>query len=122
MLWKEQPRLEAPIKAGQWVQQTGLSDLTGLASLNTPFGSERQLRNNGHGPSEEPSVIANEDPSPTQRQLHPLPRGLVELYGLLAVLFVLVPEWMADGALAVLPLRPAGQRLADDHHGLAKGS
>lgn len=34
-----------------------------------------------------------------QRQLHPLPRGLVELYGLLAVLFVLVPEWMAGGAL-----------------------
>jgi len=41
-----------------------------------------------------------EDPSPPpQRQLHPLPRGLVELYGLLAVLFVLVPEWMAGGAL-----------------------
>ena len=39
------------------------------------------------------------DPKP-QRQLHPLPRGLVELYGLLAVLFVLVPEWMAGGALA----------------------
>jgi len=34
-----------------------------------------------------------------RRQLHPLPRGLVELYGLLAVLFVLVPEWMAGGAL-----------------------
>ena len=33
-----------------------------------------------------------------RRQLHPLPRGLVELYGLLAVLFVLVPEWMAGGA------------------------
>ena len=33
------------------------------------------------------------------RQLHPLPKGLVELYGLLAVLFVLVPEWMAGGAL-----------------------
>ncbi|QPN64900.1 hypothetical protein H8F25_05135 [Synechococcus sp. CBW1004] len=28
-----------------------------------------------------------------------MPRGLVELYGLLAVLFVLVPEWMASGAL-----------------------
>jgi hypothetical protein len=28
-----------------------------------------------------------------------MPRGLVELYGLLAVLFVLVPEWMAGGAL-----------------------
>lgn len=33
------------------------------------------------------------------RRLHPLPRGLVELYGLLAVLVVLVPEWMASGAL-----------------------
>ena len=39
------------------------------------------------------------DPKPP-RQLHPLPRGLVELYGLLAVLFVLVPEWMAGSALA----------------------
>ncbi|MFN7678041.1 MAG: hypothetical protein ACK5QW_05520 [Cyanobacteriota bacterium] len=40
-------------------------------------------------------------PSPEAeiRELHPLPRGLVELYGLLAVLFVLVPEWMAGGAL-----------------------
>ena len=36
------------------------------------------------------------------RQLHPLPKGLVELYGLMAVLFVLVPEWMAGGALAGL--------------------
>ena len=40
------------------------------------------------------------------RSLHPLPRGLVELYGLLAVLVVLVPEWMAGGAL----LGFAGQR------------
>jgi hypothetical protein len=40
------------------------------------------------------------------RQLHPLPRGLVELYGLLAVLVVLVPEWLASGALQGL----AGQR------------
>ncbi len=38
-------------------------------------------------------------PEPPPRQLHPLPKGLVELYGLLAVLFVLVPEWMAGGAL-----------------------
>jgi hypothetical protein len=37
--------------------------------------------------------------SQEKRQLHPLPPGLVELYGLLAVLFVLVPEWMAGGAL-----------------------
>ena len=33
------------------------------------------------------------------KPLHPLPRGLVQLYGLLAVLFVLVPEWVAGGAL-----------------------
>jgi hypothetical protein len=38
-------------------------------------------------------------PPEQTRQLHPMPRGLVELYGLLAVLFVLVPEWMAGGAL-----------------------
>lgn len=38
-------------------------------------------------------------PEGESRRLHPLPRGLVELYGLLAVLFVLVPEWMAEGAL-----------------------
>ena len=37
------------------------------------------------------------------KPLHPLPKGLVELYGLLAVLMVLVPEWLADGALAGLP-------------------
>lgn len=43
------------------------------------------------------------------RQLHPLPRGLVELYGLLAVLVVLVPEWLASGALQGL----AGQRGGD---------
>jgi hypothetical protein len=39
------------------------------------------------------------EPLAPPRELHPLPRGLVELYGLLAVLFVLVPEWMAGGAL-----------------------
>ncbi|MEA5421677.1 hypothetical protein VB716_04245 [Synechococcus sp. CCY9201] len=38
-------------------------------------------------------------PPGSRRQLHPLPRGLVELYGLLAVLFVLIPEWMAGSAL-----------------------
>ncbi len=43
------------------------------------------------------TAVPDEEHSP--RQLHPLPRGLVELYGLLAVLFVLVPEWMASGAL-----------------------
>lgn len=42
---------------------------------------------------------APHEPSPGRRQLHPLPRGLVELYGLLAVLFVLMPEWIAGGAL-----------------------
>jgi hypothetical protein len=48
-------------------------------------------------PAEQAGSTAPQDRP--QRQLHPLPRGLVELYGLLAVLFVLVPEWMAGGAL-----------------------
>ena len=51
-----------------------------------------------------PEPAASDEPIPTEeipqpRQLHPLPRGLVELYGLLAVLVVLIPEWMASGAL-----------------------
>lgn len=46
-----------------------------------------------------------------KRQLHPLPRGLVELYGLLAVLFVLVPEWMAGGAMGTLPEGGSGSAL-----------
>ena len=43
-------------------------------------------------------------PSPDprkRRRLHPLPKGLVELYGLIAVLVVLIPEWLADGTLAL---------------------
>ncbi len=53
------------------------------------------------------------DPEPElePRRLHPLPRGLVELYGLLAVLFVLVPEWMAGGALAGLREGRVGSEL-----------
>jgi hypothetical protein len=50
-------------------------------------------------PPEEDGAGAAGAESPEKRQLHPLPPGLVELYGLLAVLFVLVPEWMAGGAL-----------------------
>jgi hypothetical protein len=48
---------------------------------------------------------------PSRRGLHPLPRGLVELYGLLAVLFVLVPEWMAGSAMAGLPQAHQGTDL-----------
>ncbi|MEC7392784.1 MAG: hypothetical protein VX934_05210 [Cyanobacteriota bacterium] len=61
----------------------------------------------------------SERPDPSeQRQLHPLPRGLVELYGLIAVLVVLIPEWLADGTLnlgqakgaASLPMRSRAWR------------
>ena len=45
------------------------------------------------------------------KTLHPLPRGLVELYGLLAVLMVLVPEWIAGGALAGLQNSETGEPL-----------
>ena len=41
-----------------------------------------------------------EDPGQDERRaLHPLPKGLVELYGVLAVLLLLVPEWLADTVL-----------------------
>ena len=49
--------------------------------------------------------------SEARRQLHPLPPGLVELYGLLAVLVVLMPEWLAGGALRGLNLGQASQDL-----------
>ena len=47
--------------------------------------------------------VSSPQDSTEQRQLHPLPRGLVELYGLIAVLVVLIPEWIADGTLNLDP-------------------
>ena len=41
------------------------------------------------------------DKPEARHQLHPLPRGLVELYGLIAVLVVLIPEWLAEGTLNI---------------------
>jgi len=49
--------------------------------------------------------------TPSGRPLHPLPRGLVELYGLLAVLVVLIPEWMASGAMGGLLGQQGGDPL-----------
>lgn len=43
-------------------------------------------------PEQEPEHQSDEHPD----HHHPVPSGLVRLYGLLAVLFVLLPEWMAD--------------------------
>ena len=51
------------------------------------------------------------DPRTPPRPLHPLPKGLVELYGLLAVLFVLVPELMAGGALVSFTVNRRGSDL-----------
>lgn len=57
--------------------------------------------------------MASSDDGPDgKRQLHPLPKGLVELYGLLAVLFVLVPEWMAGSVLSGFRDQRNGQLLA----------
>ena len=69
------------------------------------------MRNNGAGADAEPRPITESADTNAPRQLHPLPRGLVELYGLLAVLFVLVPEWMADGALSSLKSGGVGSAL-----------
>jgi hypothetical protein len=50
-----------------------------------PTSPESQPRSDPHqGPEQQPD------------HHHPVPSGLVRLYGLLAVLFVLLPEWMAD--------------------------
>ena len=53
------------------------------------------------------------------RRLHPLPRGLVELYGLIAVVVVLIPEWLAEGTITLgnatrasdLPMRARAWRV-----------
>jgi hypothetical protein len=55
--------------------------------------------------------VGGEQSPQEPRQLHPLPRGLVELYGLLAVLVVLVPEWLASGALQGLAGSGSGAEL-----------
>ena len=47
-------------------------------------------------PHLEPEQQSQEQQSEEQHHHHPVPSGLVRLYGLLAVLFVLLPEWMAD--------------------------
>ena len=49
--------------------------------------------------------VSSPPDSTEPRRLHPLPRGLVELYGLIAVLVVLIPEWLADGTLNLDPSR-----------------
>ena len=49
-----------------------------------------------------PRIAVSAPPDPTdRRRLHPLPRGLVELYGLIAVLMVLIPEWLADSTINI---------------------
>ncbi|HRD41374.1 MAG TPA: hypothetical protein PLI52_01235 [Prochlorococcaceae cyanobacterium AMR_MDS_5431] len=42
-------------------------------------------------------------PFPSSRQLDPLPKGLLRLYGLIAILAVLIPEWVAGSTLRVFP-------------------
>jgi hypothetical protein len=44
----------------------------------------------------QPRSAPNQEPEQQPEHHHPVPSGLVRLYGLFAVLFVLLPEWMAD--------------------------
>jgi len=85
-----------PLEQGRAAQGRGCVDGT----TRSPEAG-RSSRAAGQGPSPpalgEPGAVELQELP--RRQLHPLPRGLVELYGLLAVLVVLVPEWMASGAL-----------------------
>jgi hypothetical protein len=75
------PPDDLPVKADPLVKPDLLVKVDPALNAGSPFTDD-----------------AGDDPQ-LPRQLHPLPRGLVELYGFLAVLFVLVPEWMAGGAL-----------------------
>lgn len=68
----------------------------GAEEPGIPEAEQVDPGDDGRGPRRSEQEPGEES---VQRTLHPLPRGLVELYGLLAVLFVLVPEWMAGGAL-----------------------
>ena len=52
-------------------------------------------------------VSAQRPKNHEQRRLHPLPKGLVELYGLIAVLVVLIPEWLADGTINLAQIKGA---------------
>ncbi len=47
-------------------------------------------------PQQEPKHQSEHQSDEHPGHHHPVPSGLVRLYGLLAVLFVLLPEWMAD--------------------------
>ena len=47
-------------------------------------------------PVSQPRSAPQQEPEHQPDHHHPVPSGLVRLYGLLAVLFVLLPEWMAD--------------------------
>ena len=42
------------------------------------------------------------EPSNFKRELNPLPKSVVNLYGVLAVIIVLIPEWMADIGILLL--------------------
>ena len=56
-----------------------------------------------------PELVPSSKAPQQRRQLHPLPRGVVELYGLIAVLMVLIPEWLAEGTMSFNPEASSNQ-------------
>ncbi len=46
-------------------------------------------------------MLPNIKKASPKRQLRPLPKGLVNLYGLIAIFLILMPEWLAELALAI---------------------
>tara|TARA_B100001964_G_scaffold32765_1_gene34534 strand:+ start:286 stop:675 length:390 start_codon:yes stop_codon:yes gene_type:complete len=46
-------------------------------------------------------IVPPPSDSKQPRKLNPLPKGLVELYGLMAVLMVIIPEWLAEITLSM---------------------
>ena len=86
------------------VSRSGIVPVTTQQSEESPLEDainttvlEEQWLNRGVGPRND-----------EWHALHPLPKGLVELYGLLAVLLVLVPEWLAGTLLERLNISRGG--------------
>lgn len=94
----EPPVAADPVSAGESLPAAPVAPAEIVRVLPPPAAAEPD-------PDPDPMAAAAaleawDDPGPDERRtLHPLPRGLVELYGVLAVLLVLVPEWLADTLL-----------------------
>jgi hypothetical protein len=81
-----------------------------IAKRMVPMDRELPVSQPRSASPEAPEQQPDQKPDQQPEHHHPVPSGLVRLYGLLAVLFVLLPEWMAD-------LRQLSRQGRDQAHG-----